>query len=168
MKMNIFLAIAVAISMTATTSCNQSQANDESKTVEVTTEANAPEEIESLATELMSEGTEVDKDNEGGIVTITEANFEKVTAKGLILVDFFATWCGPCKMQKPVLAEVAKEKAGKLTIGTLDTDKCPNLSARFNIRSIPCMILFKDGKEVKRIIGYHEKAELLKELAEYL
>lgn len=168
MKMNIFLAIAVAISMTATTSCNQSQANDESKTVEVTTEATAPEEIESLATELMSEGTEVDKDNEGGIVTITEANFEKVTAKGLILVDFFATWCGPCKMQKPVLAEVAKEKAGKLTIGTLDTDKCPNLSARFNIRSIPCMILFKDGKEVKRIIGYHEKAELLKELAEYL
>ena len=168
MKMNIFLAIAVAISMTATTSCNQSQANDESKTVEVSTEANAPEEIESLATELMSEGTEVDKDNEGGIVTITEANFEKVTAKGLILVDFFATWCGPCKMQKPVLAEVAKEKAGKLTIGTLDTDKCPNLSARFNIRSIPCMILFKDGKEVKRIIGYHEKAELLKELAEYL
>ncbi|MBO7652389.1 MAG: thioredoxin [Bacteroidales bacterium] len=166
--MNIFLAIAVAISMTATTSCNQSQANDESKTVEVTTEATAPEEIESLATELMSEGTEVDKDNEGGIVTITEANFEKVTAKGLILVDFFATWCGPCKMQKPVLAEVAKEKAGKLTIGTLDTDKCPNLSARFNIRSIPCMILFKDGKEVKRIIGYHEKAELLKELAEYL
>ena len=168
MKMNIFLAIAVAISMTATTSCNQSQANDESKTVEVTTEATAPEEIESLATELMSEGTEVDKDNEGGIVTITEANFEKVTAKGLILVDFFATWCGPCKMQKPVLAEVAKEKAGKLTIGTLDTDKCPNLSARFNIRSIPCMILFKDGKEVKRIIGYHEKAELFKELAEYL
>lgn len=168
MKMNVFLAIAVAISMTATTSCNQSQANDESKTVDVTTEANAPEEIESLANELMSEGTEVDKDNEGGIVTITEANFEKVTAKGLILVDFFATWCGPCKMQKPVLAEVAKEKAGKLTIGTLDTDKCPNLSARFNIRSIPCMILFKDGKEVKRIIGYHEKAELLKELAEYL
>lgn len=169
MKMNIILAIAVAFSF-ATTSCNQSQANNESKTVEVTTEANAPKEIESLANELMSvsEGTEVEKDNEGEIVTITEANFEKVTANGLVLVDFFATWCGPCKMQKPVLVELAKENAGKLTIGTLDTDKCQNLSARFNIRSIPCMILFKDGKEVKRIIGYHQKAELLKELEEYL
>ena len=169
MKKNIILAIAVAFSF-ATTSCNQSQANEESKTVEVTTEANAPEEIESLANELMSvsEGAEVDKDNEGVLVTITEANFEEVTAKGLILVDFFATWCGPCKMQKPVLVEVAKENVGKLTVGTLDTDKCPNLPTRFNIRSIPCMILFKDGKEVKRIIGYHEKAQLLKELEEYL
>lgn len=171
MKMNIFLAIAVALCF-ATTSCNQSQAkvDSENKTTEAVSEVETPEAIENLANDLMSglQDSEVEKDKEGEIVTITEANFEKETANGLILVDFFATWCGPCKMQKPILVEVAKEKAGKLTIGTLDTDKCPNLSARFNIRSIPCMILFKDGKEVKRIIGYHEKAELLKELAEYL
>ena len=77
--MNVLLAIVVAICLTTTTSCNQSQANDESKTVEVATEANAPEEIESLAKDLMSEAesTEVEKEGEGGIVTITEANFER-------------------------------------------------------------------------------------------
>ena len=71
-------------------------------------------------------------------------------------------------MQKPVLAEVAKEYVGKITIGALDTDKCPNISNNYYIRSIPCMILFKDGKEVKRIIGYHEKAQLLLELEPYM
>ena len=171
MKMNIFLAIAIALCF-ATTSCNQSQAkvDSENTTTEFVDAEKTPESIENLANDLLSgsQDSEVEKDNDAEIVTITEANFEKVTAKGLVLVDFFATWCGPCKMQKPVLVEVAKEYVGKLTIGALDTDKCPNLSSRFNIRSIPCMILFKDGKEVKRIIGYHQKAELLKELEEYL
>lgn len=172
MNMNIFLATAVALGLTMTTSCNQSQAKSESETkaAETTTQEKAPEAIENLATDLLTgdANAEIEKGEKGEVITITEANFNKVTEKGLVLVDFFATWCGPCKMQKPVLAEIAKEYVGKITIGTLDTDKCPNLSNKYNIRSIPCMILFKDGKEVKRIIGYHEKAQLLMELEPYM
>ena len=172
MKLNIFLAIAVALVLTFATSCNQQQTKSESETnaTETTTQEKAPEAIENLANDLLTgeANTETEKGVKGEVLTITEANFSKVTEKGLVLVDFFATWCGPCKMQKPVLADVAKEYVGKITIGALDTDQCPKLSDKYNIQSIPCMILFKDGKEVKRIIGYHEKAQLLLELEQYM
>lgn len=81
--------------------------------------------------------------------------------KGLVLVDFWATWCPPCKMIAPILESISKEKAGAIKIVKVDVDKEPYLSRRFAISSIPTLILFKDGKEVKQMAGAMPKAQLL-------
>ena len=83
-----------------------------------------------------------------------------------MLVDFWATWCGPCKMIAPVLEEIANEKAGSLTVAKMDVDANPGTARDFQVVSIPTLILFKDGKPVKRIVGTKGKAALLRELSD--
>jgi thioredoxin 1 len=83
-----------------------------------------------------------------------------------VLVDFWATWCGPCKMVAPVLEEIATEKAGELRVVKLDVDANPNTARDFQVVSIPTMILFKNGQAVKRIVGAKGKAALLRELSD--
>ena len=83
-----------------------------------------------------------------------------------VLVDFWASWCGPCKMVAPVLEEIASEKAGQLTVAKIDVDANPATARDFQIVSIPTMILFKNGEAVKRIVGAKGKAALLRELAD--
>jgi thioredoxin 1 len=83
-----------------------------------------------------------------------------------VLVDFWATWCGPCRMVAPVLEEIAAEKAGQLTVAKLDVDANPETARNFQVVSIPTMILFKDGEAIKRIVGAKGKAALLRELAD--
>lgn len=83
-----------------------------------------------------------------------------------VLVDFWASWCGPCRMVAPVLEEIAAEKAGQLTIAKLDVDANPETARDFQVVSIPTMILFKDGQPVKRIVGAKSKAALLRELSD--
>ena len=81
-------------------------------------------------------------------------------AKGTVLVDFWATWCGPCQMQAPILEQVAKEAASTL-IAKVDVDQLNDVAAKFGIASIPTLVVFKDGKEVKRFVGVQSKATLV-------
>ncbi|MFN0029092.1 MAG: thioredoxin [Acidimicrobiales bacterium] len=102
--------------------------------------------------------------------TVSDATFDETIKASTepVLVDFWAEWCGPCKMIAPVLDEIAAEKAGSLKIAKLNVDENPTIARRFEVMSIPTLILFKDGEPAKRIVGAKGKAALLADLAEFL
>ena len=102
------------------------------------------------------------------VIILSENNFDHQTRRGVTLVDFWATWCMPCKMMVPALNDVADELNGKAKVAKVDVDQHQSLAAKYKVRSIPTLILFKDGKEVKRFVGVKDKNFLLKQIKEVM
>lgn len=92
---------------------------------------------------------------------LTDQNFNNKIKKGVVLVDFWAEWCMPCRMMAPVLNDVAEATEGKASVYKLNVDEQKQVAARYGIRNIPTMILFKDGREVEKIVGMKSKESLL-------
>jgi thioredoxin 1 len=101
---------------------------------------------------------------------LTEENFELEVLKATtpVLVDFWAVWCGPCKMIAPIVEELAEEYSGKLKIGKVDVDNHQQIAMQFGIRSIPTLLVFKDGKVVEQIVGAAPKKMLVDKLSKHL
>ena len=101
-------------------------------------------------------------------VVLNENNFDNTVANGLVLVDFWATWCGPCKMLAPTIDAIATEYKGRVVVGKVDVDENEAIARRFGIMSIPTLFLFKDGEVVEKLVGYRLKTELEQLLNKYL
>lgn len=102
------------------------------------------------------------------IKQLSDENFEEGIAQGLVLVDFYADWCGPCRMLAPVVDELAREMSGKLVVAKVDTDQSMRVASEFEVTSIPTLILFKDGEMVKRVVGLKDLDALKKMVSEHL
>ncbi|MCL6431512.1 MAG: thioredoxin [Anaerolineae bacterium] len=103
-------------------------------------------------------------------VDVTDATFDQEVLQSKLptLVDFWAAWCGPCRMVAPVVKEIASEQAGVLKVAKVDVDQNPAVATRYGVQSIPTLIVFKDGKPVERIVGYMPKERLLERVRPHL
>lgn len=94
------------------------------------------------------------------IMHLTKDNFDSVTSSGLVLVDFWATWCGPCRMQAPVLDELDEKLGSKVKVCKVDVDDHPDIAQRFGVFSIPTLVVFRDGELIRKEVGLHSLDQL--------
>ncbi|MEN3184038.1 MAG: thioredoxin [Atribacterota bacterium] len=106
----------------------------------------------------------------GEVLELNEANFDAEVLQSSIpvLVDFWATWCMPCRMMAPVVADIAREWTGRVKVGKVNTDDAPSLAMRYGVHAIPTLILFRDGQEIERVVGYVPKKALEERLRRIL
>jgi thioredoxin 1 len=104
------------------------------------------------------------------ILTVSDATFDETVggSSNPVVVDFWAEWCGPCKMIAPALEEIATEHRGKVTVAKLNVDDNPDTARRYEVMSIPTLLVFRDGAPVKRLVGAKGKGQLLQDLAEFI
>jgi len=98
------------------------------------------------------------------IMTLTDKNFQNLTKNKVVLVDFWAAWCGPCRMMAPVLNEIAIELKGNAHVGKVNVEQYQSLAQKFKVRGIPTMVLFKNGVELNRFVGVKSKEYLIKQI----
>jgi len=98
------------------------------------------------------------------LLNLTSGDFDEAISSGAVLVDFWAGWCMPCRMLAPIIEDLAEKYKGSVTVGKVDVDEEDALAARYNVMSIPTVILFKDGAEAKRFVGVQAKEKYEKEL----
>ena len=100
------------------------------------------------------------------VVNLTSENFEKEVTNfpGAVMVDFWAEWCGPCRMVAPIVEELAQTYQGRAKVAKLNTDEAPDIAGRFGIRSIPTMMFFKNGQEVQQLVGAYPKSKIVEKL----
>lgn len=103
------------------------------------------------------------------VVEVTDSNFQEVTGgQGLSMVDFWATWCGPCRLVAPIVEQLADDYTGQVTVGKMDVDNNPRTPAEFNVRSIPTIVFFKDGKMVDQVVGARPREFLEQKIRQHL
>ena len=93
-------------------------------------------------------------------IKVTDSNFDGITSEGISVIDFFATWCGPCKAMGPIIDQISEDYSGVVKVGKLDVDENPNVSSRLSIRSIPTILIYKNGEVVEKHVGGASKTQI--------